>query len=146
MTPVRIKRPPPSKALISLVPLIDVMLILLVFFMVTSTYLDLDMMPAVDRTGQAAPNTAPPARAGAQTAVPMLIRIGSDGRPALRGRLLDRTDLAAAIRARLDAAPRTRILILPLAGARMQALISVMETATLAGATRLRVVRLEPLP
>ena len=34
---------------LSLVPLIDVMLILLVFFMVTSTYLDLDMIPKVDQ-------------------------------------------------------------------------------------------------
>ncbi len=146
MAQVLIKRAPPPKALISLVPLIDVMLILLVFFMVTSTYLDLDMVPAVDRASQAAPDTAPTGRASAKAGAPMLIRIGSDGRPALRGRPLEREALAAAIRARLDAAPRTRILILPLAGSRMQALISVMETATLAGATRLRVVRLEPLP
>ena len=48
-----------DKALISLVPLIDVMLILLVFFMVTSTYLNLDMIPFVERSEEA------PAGAGA---------------------------------------------------------------------------------
>ncbi len=146
MAQVQLRRAPPPKALISLVPLIDVMLILLVFFMVTSTYLNLDMVPAVDRADRPAPDAPPTSDAKANTAAPMLIRIGSDGRPALRGRPLGPAELAGAIRARLDSAPLTQILILPLAGARMQSLISVMETATLAGATRLRVVRLEALP
>ena len=43
-------RRPAPRSLISLVPLVDVLLILLVFFMVTSTYLDLDMIPTLDRT------------------------------------------------------------------------------------------------
>ena len=47
MAALSLTRPSRPRALISLVPMIDVMLILLVFFMVTSTYLNLDMIPAV---------------------------------------------------------------------------------------------------
>ena len=49
-------------ALITMTPLVDVMMILLVFFMVTSTYLDLDMMPMVqsDSEGMVAPSGPAP--------------------------------------------------------------------------------------
>jgi hypothetical protein len=39
----------------SLVAMIDVLMILLFFFMVTSTYLDLDMVPLVEGNGEDAP-------------------------------------------------------------------------------------------
>ena len=42
---MQLSRSKPPQRLISLVPMIDVLLIMLVFFMVTSTYLDLDMIP-----------------------------------------------------------------------------------------------------
>jgi biopolymer transport protein ExbD len=57
-TTLTLKRPRPPRALISLVAMIDVLLILLVFFMVTSTYLDLDMIPAVSQNEE---NSSPPA-------------------------------------------------------------------------------------
>ena len=44
---MQLSRPRPAKTLISLVPMIDVMLILLVFFMVTSTYLNLDILSLI---------------------------------------------------------------------------------------------------
>ena len=81
---MQIKRPTRPGPLISLVPMIDVMLILLVFFMVTSTYLNLDMIPAAKR-GEAqtdAPTATEGSGAGAGT---LLIRIGADGVPVLRG-------------------------------------------------------------
>ena len=52
--------------------MIDVMLILLVFFMVTSTYLNLDMIPAADRSEDTAEATS--ADTGAGT---LLIRLGA---------------------------------------------------------------------
>ena len=55
---VMLKRRSRNGPLISLVPMIDVMLILLVFFMVTSTYLNLDMIPAVRQ--QDPPQLRPP--------------------------------------------------------------------------------------
>ena len=140
-------RPPRPRALISLVPMIDVMLILLVFFMVTSTYLDLDMIPAGARGDQ--PTNAPVAGPGdgsGGVGGTLLIRIGADGIPVLRGQPLDGAALAEQLSLRMAEAPLTRVLLLPSPAARTQALVSVMETASAAGVTRLQVVRLEASP
>ena len=88
-----LSRPGRPRALISLVPMIDVMLILLVFFMVTSTYLNLDMIPAAKRADNRAeaPTGEQDDGAGAGT---MLIRIGANGVPVLRGLALSEAELA----------------------------------------------------
>lgn len=135
-----LSRPKPPKALISLVPMIDVMLILLVFFMVTSTYLNLDMIPAVQRAED--PGTATADQSDSAGA-PLMIRIGADGIPTLRGTGLTGSDLEALFLARLQADPALRVLVLPSGAANMQALVSVMDVATRTGVTNLRVVRLE---
>jgi len=121
-----------NMALITMTPLVDVMMILLVFFMVTSTYLDLDMMPMVqsEAGGTAAP---------AGPAPTLLIRITANGEARLRGQPLTAQSLATA----LQAAPNARVLILPSGGSNVQGLVSTIETATQAGAENLRVVRLE---
>lgn len=141
MTGLVLNRPRPPKALISLVPMIDVLLILLVFFMVTSTYLNLDMIPAVTRAGTPENSTTQ-----AEPAPTLLIRLGADGNPAVQGRSLAPEDLDALLRVRLSAEPLTQVVVLPSGGAAMQALVSVMDIATRAGATRLRVIRLEARP
>ena len=135
-----LSRPKPLKALISLVPMIDVMLILLVFFMVTSTYLNLDMIPAVKRVDDPT-NSAPQSAEGVGET--LMIRIGADGIPTLRGAGMDVPALEAMFRERLQSSPALRILVLPSGAANMQALVSVMDAATRAGVTNLRVVRLE---
>ena len=81
MSSTALKRPKPPRALISLVPMIDVMLILLVFFMVTSTYLNLDMIPAVQRADRVPPTEAAPNGDGGS----LMIRIAADGAPVIRG-------------------------------------------------------------
>ena len=136
-----LKRPRPARALISLVAMIDVLLILLVFFMVTSTYLDLDMIPAVSAEGQAG---ATPAEPGA--AAPLLIRIGADGRPVIRGRPMTVADLDTMFRERVQATPTFPVMILPTGVARTQALVAVMDSATRAGVRNVRVIRLERQP
>ncbi len=121
-----------NMALITMTPLVDVMMILLVFFMVTSSYLDLDMVPMVqsEAQGQAAPTGPAPT---------LLIRITANGNARLRGQPLTAQTLARA----LQTAPNARVLILPSGGANVQGLVSAIETATRAGAENLRVVRLE---
>ncbi|MCF6429962.1 biopolymer transporter ExbD [Leisingera sp. MMG026] len=131
-----INRPARPRALISLVPMIDVMLILLVFFMVTSTYLNLDMIPAVKPSQVSAASTQAPAGT-------LMIRLGADGVPVLRGTALDAETLQATLSAAVAKEPLTQVVILPSGAARTQALITVMDTAALAGVTRLRVLRLE---
>ena len=133
-TDLTLRRPRPTRALISLVSMIDVLLIMLVFFMVTSTYLDLDMVPAVsapDPGAAAAPSEAPGA--------PLMIRLGADGVPVVRGQALG----LEGLRSLLDGQGDRAVVILPSGGAQMQALISVMDVATQAGVTNLRVIRLE---
>ena len=134
-----INRPARPRALISLVPMIDVMLILLVFFMVTSTYLNLDMIPAVKPSEGTAASARPPAGT-------MMIRLGADGVPVLRGTALDEETLRAAFSAAIADEPLTQVVILPSGAAQTQALITVMDSAALAGVTRLRVLRLEAAP
>ncbi|MBY6140405.1 biopolymer transporter ExbD [Leisingera daeponensis] len=135
-----INRPARPRALISLVPMIDVMLILLVFFMVTSTYLNLDMIPAV-KPSEGAPIGRPQAPAGT-----LMIRLGADGIPVLRGTALDAETLQATLSAAVAEEPLTQVVVLPSGAAQTQALITVMDRAALAGVTRLRVLRLEAAP
>lgn len=141
MPSLSLKRPRSPRALISLVPMIDVMLIMLVFFMVTSTYLDLDMIPAVQQQdGGGAP--AVPAEAPGT----LMIRLGADGVPVLRGQAMDAAAVTDALRTALADEPLAQVIVLPSGAATTQALVSVMEAATLAGVVRLRVIRLEARP
>ncbi|MDU9005943.1 ExbD/TolR family protein [Sedimentitalea todarodis] len=125
--------------LISLVPMIDVMLILLVFFMVTSTYLNLDMIPAVKQQDRAGRQQNP----NGET---VLIRLAADGAPVLNGKPLAPEAFATLLRERVKANPLTQVLLLPSGAATTQSLISVMDIATRAGVERLQVIRLEARP
>lgn len=143
MATLRIKRPPPARTGISIVSMIDVMIILLFFFMVTSTYLDLDMVPAVEHSDDPAP--VEPSTGGVPGTT-ILVRITADGTAAIGGQVLSPDALGAVIRDKLASDPLTPVVILPSGGADMQALITVMDTLTTAGAVRLRVIRLEASP
>jgi biopolymer transport protein ExbD len=123
-------------ALISLVPMIDVMLILLVFFMVTSTYLNLDMIPALrPADGGASPGETPEVR--------LMIRIQADGTASLRGKALSPQALAQVLQKALEEDPAAQMVILPSGSAPTQALISLMDLAATAGVQNMRVLRLE---
>ncbi len=133
---MKLSRPKRNAALITLTPLVDVMLILLVFFMVTSTYLDLDMIPMVEKAEDVTPSLGTAGRDGATT---LLIRINAAGEAKFRGQTLSPAALAEALRAGPDA----RVLILPSGFASVQDLVAVIEAAAAAGVNNLRVVRLE---
>ena len=138
---VTLRRPARSGPLISLVPMIDVMLILLVFFMVTSTYLNLDMIPAVRQQDD---STSTATTAGESNTV--MIRLAADGVPVVRGQAMAPEALSRLLRGEMDQSALTRVLVLPSGAATTQALISVMDIATQAGVQRLRVIRLEARP
>jgi biopolymer transport protein ExbD len=127
-----------------MVPMIDVMLILLVFFMVTSSYLDLDMVPMLEREDEAAP--APAATAATAAAGPLFVRLGPGGALRVGGRDLDAAGFDALLAERLAADPGLQVLILPSGHAPTQALVSVMDLAARAGVQRLRIVRLKEAP
>ena len=131
-----------DKALISLVPLIDVMLILLVFFMVTSTYLNLDMIPFVERSEEAPAGAAP----AAEPAGTLLLRISADGQAILAGQPLTDEALGAEIAARIADNPLLSVVVLPSTRATTQDLVSVLDALALAGATRIRLMQLAAQP
>ncbi len=140
---MKLRRPTPPDAPISLVPMIDVLLILLVFFMVTSTYLDLDMIPTAHRP----PETATTAPAGpALPQATLLIRLAADGSPVVGGRSTAPEALAKMVRARVAAAPAIQVVVLPSGAASTQSLVDLMDLLAAAGAGRIRLVRLEARP
>ena len=112
--------------------MIDVLLIMLVFFMVTSTYLNLDMIPVAEPS-QDAVQTASDASQG----TPLLVRLGPDGLPYLRGTPVSMAELAARVQANPDAP----VTILPALRADTQSLVRLMDGLTAAGAARLRILQ-----
>lgn len=130
-----------SLVTISLIPLVDVMLILLVFFMVTSTYLNLDMVEVAERSEE----TAQPAVSESQTqsAKTFLIRLNSDGAPVHRGQVMSLGSLALQIKAQLEDNQAVPVVILPSRNATLQSLVTTMEVISEAGGAPVRVVRLE---
>ena len=137
----QLRRVSSPRQLISLVPMVDVMLILLVFFMVTSTYLNLDMIPVVDEVEE---NTATATPAEGGTTV--LLRIGADGRVFLRGQPVSLASLNDTLRMRTGTDPLLSVVLLPSSQATTQDLVSTMDAITTAGVTRLRLMRLEGQP
>lgn len=140
---ISLNRRKPTRPVISLVPMIDVMLILLVFFMVTSTYLNLDMIPALAQSDRPAPTST---ASNQDASGVLLIRIGADGVPHFQGKALEPVALMLLLRERLDQNAATQVIILPTGSARLQSLVSVMDMVTQAGVANLRVVRLEARP
>ena len=130
-------RPARRRTLVSLVPMVDVMMIMLVFFMVTSTYLDLDMIALSDGADGGSPTAA------SGEADTLLIRLGPDGQPRYRGAILAPADFPTLVRDHLASNPALEVLILPSSRASTQALVSVMEDLTLSGAETIRLVRLQ---
>jgi biopolymer transport protein ExbD len=116
--------------------MIDVMMILLFFFMVTSSYLNLDMVPALQKADEGtAPATTP--------STTLMIRIAADGRAMIGGQSLDAAALTDLLQSRLAEDPLTPIVLFPSGAAHLQDLIGVMDTVTRAGAVRVKVIRIE---
>jgi biopolymer transport protein ExbD len=137
-----LKRPPRRHTVISVVSMIDVMMILLFFFMVTSTYLNLDMVPALQKSeempGGATPDPGP--------STTLLLRIAANGQVMVGGQTLDPDALSTLLQDRLAADPLTPIVLFPSGGAHLQDLIGLMDTVTRAGAVRVKVIRIEAAP
>ncbi|SDE18046.1 ExbD/TolR family protein [Rhodospira trueperi] len=141
---MRLRRSRRVGLVITVTPMVDALLILLVFFMVTSTYLDLDMIPMVEKGAAPGPAVATtPQTATIRESRTVLVRLRPDGRPVLRGEAMTGPALTAALAARVASAPDTRVVILPSGQANAQALVSLLEGAARAGVSDIRVVRLE---
>lgn len=115
------------RSLISLTPLIDVVFILLLFFMLASSFLDLRSI-ALDAPAS-----------GTQTATmegALLVEVRRDG---LRfgGSYVSLDGLARRVRAHLAQAPQRRVLVQPGTGVSLQEVVGVLDRLVAAGAEQL---------
>jgi len=124
---------PRRRAAISLTPLIDVVFILLVFFMLASSFLDWRAI-SLDTV------ESPPTVRRASEERPLLVGVGAK-ETRLNGEVLPMDELLERLQQRLASDPEASVQIQPLGDTRLQAVISVLDRLTLAGISRLTMVR-----
>ena len=119
------------RALIGLTPLIDVVFILLVFFMLASSFLDWHSI-----------DLSPPTRGAA--AAPMegalLVEIRPKGLR-VSGERMSLDALGERVRQRISKRPDQRVLVQPAPGVPLQDAVRVLDRLALAGVTRMALVR-----
>jgi biopolymer transport protein ExbD len=154
MAGVQLRRRERAGASISLVPMIDVLILLLIFFMVTSSYLNLDFIPAVQTDDPEGSVAAADAETPAETlpadavlpARTLLVRLQPDGLAVIAGQRLTPDQVQADVAARLVGQPDLPVVILPSGAADTQSLVTLMDRLAAAGAPSVRIVRVEPVP
>lgn len=139
---MQLKRSNTRTTQISLVSMIDVLMIMLIYFMVTSTYLQLGMIPMADQRDDPAPAALPSAATGGT----LLIRIAADGVIRVQGQPQTDAGLTALFTTHLVTSPTAAVMVLPSGNASTQALVSLLDLATRAGVQNLRILRLEAVP
>ena len=120
--------------MISLTPLTDVVLILLIFFMITGKLVEADPF-----------EIAPPRSAsdGQSDTRDMLVLVGEDGRLALDGRLVDAAELRSAMQNRLSTNEATVIRLKADSLVPATRVIAVMEILQDAGVEELKLLTVQ---
>jgi biopolymer transport protein ExbD len=124
---MRLSQPPPKKGRIEIVPMIDAIFFLLVFFMFSSLSMvkmkGLGM--ALPRSpGGAAPNVSAKAAADAPK---VLVTVSAEGLVSVDGTPLNPGNIPAMVRNRLTAHPGSIVIVRPDEGGRMQQVVAVMD-------------------
>ena len=121
------------RPLVSLTPLIDVVFILLIFFMLASSFADwrrIDLQPPLNaRTG------------GGGLTGAMLVELAEDGRIRLSGEVIEADDLAPRVRDLLQRRPDQRFVVKTADAAPLQRLVSVLDSLSMAGAENIAFAR-----
>lgn len=119
------------RALITLTPLIDVVFILLVFFMLASSFTDWRAI------GLAAPTAG---AAGGSVEGALLVEVRPDG---LRfaGEFLSLDAVAEHVGRRVGQAPETTVLVRPAPGVDLQRTVTVLDRLVAVGAVNISVIR-----
>ncbi|WP_420347658.1 ExbD/TolR family protein [Pelagibius sp.] len=119
------------RALVSLTPLIDVVFILLVFFMLASSFLD---WRAIDLSAPARTS------AGAAMEGALLVEV-LPARLRLSGEVLSIDTLATRVAARAREAPDQRVLVRPAEGVALQRVVQILDRLAAAGTTDVSLIR-----
>lgn len=126
--PIRSRRP-----LVSLTPLIDVVFILLVFFMLASSF---STEQVIELLTPAATEPAPQGQAGAA-----LVRVGPGGGIDLNGEPLTRSELAVRVGAWSVSEEPRRYLVQPSPGVTAQQAVEVLDLLKSSGAESVSLIR-----
>ncbi|MEM7042763.1 MAG: biopolymer transporter ExbD [Pseudomonadota bacterium] len=124
-----------KRALVSLTPLIDVVFILLVFFMLVSSFADwrtIDVTPPPAASGQSQGFT------GA-----VLVEVHGDGQVRLSGETLALDQIADRLKRLIDGAPDRRFIVKTSERVRLQDLVDVLDRLAAAGAADITFARAE---
>ncbi len=120
-----------SRRLISLTPLIDVVFILLIFFMLASSFLD---WRAIELGAPAR------ATAGASMEGALLVEVRPEGLR-LSGQTVSLDRLAERVAARIEAKPDQKVLVRPAPGVTLQWAVEVLDRLAAAGAAEISLIR-----
>ena len=120
------------RPLIGLTPLIDVVFILLVFFMLASSYLDWRSIVL-----------SPPAKAaqGGGMEGALLVEVQAGGQLRLSGQPVRLQELDQRVRQRLAEKPGQRLVVKPDESVDLQAVVAVLDSLALAGAPSISLMR-----
>ncbi len=122
-----------GRAAISLTPLIDVVFILLVFFMLASSFADWQAFNlGTTRTTTAVPKSD-------ETAV--RIEVAADGTLTVNGATVDDTGLGQRLAAAAAQDPAQRVVIRPAPGVPLQRVVTVIDAAKAAGLDNFTLVK-----
>ncbi len=126
------QRPRPDDPEINLIPLIDVLLVILIFLMITTTYAKYTELK-IDLPTANAPQAQPRANE-------VVVTIAADGTCAVDHEVLPRhgvADIAAALSRAAHGRADTMVVISADAQSTQQSVVNAMEAARLAGLSRL---------
>lgn len=128
----RENRLPRRRRLISLTPLIDVVFILLVFFMLASSFLDWKAID-LETPGQGSVSTP------AGDAV--LIEVYADGTLRMGGEILSQDEVSTRVRAEVSASGDQRVLVRAESGVPLQRTVALIDQLTAAGVRNVALLR-----
>ncbi|MFC4351596.1 ExbD/TolR family protein [Fodinicurvata halophila] len=111
--------------LVRLTPLIDIVFILLVFFMLASSFMD---WRSISLSTPAARSTTGSTMEGA-----LLLRVHENGQVDLSGQQMSVSELATTLESRLQQDPKRRILVRPMNEVPLQQTVRVLDEITAAG-------------
>ena len=126
-----------KRGMASLTPLIDVVFLLLIFFMLTTSFLQTQSLSVV--------TPAPSAADLPKDARVVEIWLNGDGSLAIDGKPIERAALAQGLNAAIGERKDITVTILAERGSRTQALVSAVEAARQSGAKSVGTARVEKI-
>lgn len=121
------------RGIISLTPLIDVVFILLVFFMLSSSFLEWRAI-TVATTGSSTTGS------GERSRESLLLSV-SDVTIRLNGEQISIRELMPLLQRQMEADPTLFIQVMPIGETRLQSVVKLLDQFKLAGITRFRLIR-----